>query len=119
MKRPVVEPSSKESSVEQNLVLIVTQEQPSKQDQELLEKIFAAIDIPVERLKLSKGNYDLNQHAIAFLFGLDHDAMDLPFYEKNQIGKSLVVRAHSLSEIGNDNLKKRELWGLLKDLFSK
>lgn len=112
------EGSSEESSVAEDRILIVTPEQPSEEDQALLNKIFASIGIPVERLNLTEGNYDLNQYSMAFLFGMDHDAMELPLYEKNHLGNSVVVRAHSLGDIGSDNLKKRKLWGLLKTLFS-
>jgi hypothetical protein len=100
-------------------ILVVTPEPPSDEDVALLGKIFASVKIPEKHWQLSSGDYNLSQHTHAFLFGGDHKGADLSLYEKTTIGTCTVIRAHSLTEIATDKLKKRELWTILKSVFSQ
>lgn len=107
-----------QAKVEDNQYLVVVPVTPlSEADQEFLYKIFAAVNVAPEILKISKDHYNLEDHPLAFFFGTRHEHNPVNLYEATAEDSCTLVQAHSLAELAEDSDKKRLLWNVLKSCF--
>ena len=99
--------------------ILIVSEPLSKEEETFLQKIFAAIDIVPDQLKIVNSENSLSQkHSLVFYFGIQPSVSYKTFYEINKVKDSMVIVAHSLSEIAHDDSRKRELWNVLKSCFN-
>ena len=112
------EPSKSDESDVDKKILIIS-EPLSAEEKTFLQKIFAAIDIVPDQLKIVNSENSLgHKHSLVLYFGIQPSVSYKAFYEINKVKDSMVIVAHSLSEIAHDDSRKRELWDVLKSCFN-
>ena len=97
--------------------LILTPDPLSESEEHFLQKIFAAVNIEPEHLELSQLSPERIGFSSVFYFGTEPKNSDLEYYTTDTEDGLTIVRAHRLSEIADDDSKKRQLWSVLKSLF--
>ncbi len=97
--------------------LILTAAPLSESEEHFLYKIFAAVNIEPDLLAISQSNEAAEGYETVFSFGVDPLIGDLPYYTAQTKDNLTMVKSHNLSEISNDDSKKRQLWSVLKSLF--
>ena len=90
----------------------------SDQDQKFLFKIFASVNISSELLDLGDISKFDHQHPISFFFGVMPPGEDPEYYKIINEEHGKVIVAHSLADIAQDDIKKRDLWKVLKSCFT-
>ena len=108
--------STKQTEIEQ--YLIVTADSLSDIDRAFLDKIFQAVNIAPEQLKLSQNDSNSKDYLGTFYFGTAPTGETLTPYQMHTVQGKPVIVAHSLSEIAADNKKKRKLWSVLQACFN-
>jgi len=97
---------------------VITHLPLSDPDQKFLYKIFSSVKISSEQLHLQEiSNFDL-QHTVSFFFGVTPPGEDPEYYQIIDGEHGRVVVAHSLADIAQDDIKKRDLWKVLKSCFT-
>jgi DNA polymerase III psi subunit len=107
--------AGKKEKIEQ--YLIITPGTISEEDTLFLHKIFDAINVAPEQLKLSSDDPESRKYLATFYFGTTPTNKSISPYEKHTINQKPVILADSLSEIAADHTKKRKLWSVLQAHF--
>ena len=110
---------SKNDEIDVDKKILIVSEPLTEEEEKFLEKIFAAIDIVPDQLKILNSENPLShKYSLVFYFGIQPSVSYKAFYEINKVKDSMVIVAHSLSEIAHDDSRKRELWNVLKSCFN-
>ena len=107
--------AGKREKIEQ--YLIITPGVISEEDTVFLYKIFDAINITPEQLKLSSVDSESGNYLATFYFGTTPNDKSISPYKKHTINQKPVILVDSLSEIAANHTKKRKLWSVLQAHF--
>jgi len=97
---------------------VITHLPLSDEDQKFLFKIFASVKISSELLALQDISNFKHQHPVSFFFGVKPPGEDPEYYKIIDGAHGRVIVAHSLADIAQDDIKKRDLWKALKSCFT-
>ncbi len=101
------------------LYLVATPLPLPEKDKEFLYKIFAAVNVSPDLLAFQGTDPAFKDaYTKVFFFGTKPAAIEtVELYKVVTFQNRQVIIAHSLSEIAEDNAKKRRLWSVLKTCF--
>ncbi len=96
--------------------VIIIEGEPKESEQQFLYKIFASVGLTAADLTIQNRSQNINPNARQiFFFGCAPESKE--FYQIHQADDQVLVYCHQLSELATDQEKKRNLWGILQQLF--